>query len=179
MVFKNNYINVCICKFASIVFMGELIASLLELVAEIGLTIQEFFFRKKKKRRRAYEKANNLPIKRMISPNQRVYILLAVLGFISFLIIIFFPSSSNKQITIKKLTEIKELLEKEKQVFGKYPNELRIIIRNNPLRENLLEDGWNNTFIYEIKENGAGYFLISCGNDEVFKTEDDIFIVNN
>ncbi len=160
--------------------MGELIAYLLELIAEIGLCIQEFFFRKKKKKRRAYEKENNLPKKRMISLNQRVYILFAAVVFILFITtIIFFPSSSNKELTLKKITEIKELLEKEKEVFGKYPKALEIIIRNNPLRENLLKDGWSNSFKYEVKEDGTDYFLVSSGRDEEFMTEDDIIITNN
>ncbi len=159
--------------------MGELIASLLELIAEIGLCIQEFFFRKKKKKRRTYEKENKLPKKRMISPNQRVFILFVAVVFILFIATIFFPSSSNKELTLKKITKIEELLEKEKEVFGKYPKALEIIIRNNPLRENLLEDGWSNSFKYEVKEDGTDYFLVSSGSDEEFKTEDDIIITRN
>ncbi|SNR17753.1 hypothetical protein [Tenacibaculum jejuense] len=111
----------------------------------------------------------------MRSPYERVGILLGVLmGVIIVLKIIFFFSgnSLNESVTKNKVVEIKALLEKEKEVFGKYPDELNIIKRNNPLRNYLLADGWGTTFSYKVIEDT--YFLSSAGSDKEINTKDDL-----
>ncbi|WP_442264889.1 hypothetical protein ACSIGC_11100 [Tenacibaculum sp. ZS6-P6] len=131
--------------------MLEFIGSIIEIFGSIALDIQEFLFRRKREKRRAYEKANNLPPRKMRSPYERVGILLGVfMGVIIVLkIISFFSGNSlNESVTKNKVVEIKALLEKEKEVFGKYPEKLNIIKRNNPLRNDLLVDAWGTTFTY-------------------------------
>lgn len=153
--------------------MLELIAGILELLSSVALNIQEFFFRRKREKRRKFEEENNLPKKRMISPFQRLDILLGVCLIIYIIGRVYVvPSRVSENKTNKRATEIKELLEKEKEVFGSYPLQLRIIKRGNPLRENLLIDGWGTNFKYKIIENS--YNLTSAGKDGEFDTEDDI-----
>ncbi|MFY7670630.1 hypothetical protein ACOSP6_06035 [Tenacibaculum sp. MEBiC06402] len=153
--------------------MLESIANILEFFSSIALDIQEFFFRRKREKRRRFEKENNLPKKRMISPYLRFDILLGVCLIIYIIGKVFVvPSIVSENKTNKRATEIKELLEKEKEVFGKYPLQLYIIKRGNPLRENLLIDGWGTQFKYKIVNNS--YSLISAGKDRKFDTKDDL-----
>jgi general secretion pathway protein G len=153
--------------------MLELVASILELLSSAALNIQEFFFRRKREKRRKFEEENKLPKKRMISPFQRLDILLGVCLIIYIIGKVFVvPSIVSENKTNKRATEIKELLEKEKEVFGSYPLQLRIIKRGNPLRENLLIDGWGINFKYKIIKNS--YSLTSAGKDGKFDTKDDI-----
>lgn len=80
--------------------------------------------------------------------------------------------------TLDKIIEIKLLLESEKKQFGYYPKELKIIIRNNPLRKNITLDGWKKEFIYTISKDSLNYELISLGKDGKLDTSDDIIITN-
>ncbi len=154
--------------------MGRLIAEILLLLSEFALNIQEFLFQRKKRKQRALEKEKGLPRKRMLSPHQRKNIVSYIFGALFLLIIGRFSFFSGKKTTKEKMTEIKELLEKEKAVFGSYPETLETIKRGNPLREDLLIDGWKHPFYYEIQENGNAYLLISSGSDGVFGTKDDL-----
>ncbi len=148
-------------------------ASILDFFGTIGLEIQEFFFRRKREKRRKFEKENNLPKKRMISPYQRYFVLLVLLFIISALLrIVVFPTRGIDNKNSEKVEKIKELLEREKDVFGSYPTKLETIKRGNPLRENLLLDAWGTNFKYQIKENS--YILISAGKDKKFDTKDDL-----
>lgn len=151
----------------------------LELITEIILDIQQFFFRKKLKKRRAYEAANNLPKKRMISPYQRLGVLVVLL----IIIIVFFKFSGvfsfegRVKKSKQKIIKIQEFLEEEKTAFGTYPKKLGVIIRNNPLRKGILQDAWHNDFKYELLNNGESYRLFSIGKDGTANTEDDIISV--
>ena len=153
--------------------MGEFFAEILVILSEFALNIQEFFFRKKREKRRIYEEENNLPKKKMISPYQRVYILLGFMFFVGFLFLIgslFFTNGRSNE----NVETIKELLEDEREAFGVYPKELHLIIRNNPLRVNLLEDSHGNNFHYQLSNNGESYRLFSSGKDGKPNTKDDI-----
>ena len=164
------------CKFDKIVFMGELIAEMMLLFSKLALNIQEFFFRKKKRKRRALERKEGLPKKRMISPYQRFTILIVFLVIFFIVVKLFgvFSFDNGKKKTIEKITAIQELLDEEKKVFEIYPKKLKVIIRNNPLRKGLLQDGWGNDFKYEPLNDGKSFLLFSVGKDGVTNTEDDI-----
>ncbi|CAM1341320.1 type II secretion system protein GspG [Tenacibaculum amylolyticum] len=151
--------------------MGEYIVRLIADIAGTLLDVQQYFFKRKLKKRRKYEKENKLPRKRMVSPKDRFIVLWAITLVIVVILIRFFQND-KEAITKEKINEIKELLEKEKKVFGDYPEKLETIKRNNPLRIDLLHDGWGNVFNYELKE---GYYtLISYGKDGKLNTKDDI-----
>lgn len=152
--------------------MGEFIAEVILFFSELALDIQEFFFRKKKRKRRALERKEGLPKKRMVSPYQKEAILLVFAFLIIGFVIFRFDGSTKK--TKEKIVEIRALLEKEKEVFKKYPKELKIIIRNNPLQMHLSKDAWNNDFKYQQLENGKSYTLFSVGKDGKPSTKDDI-----
>lgn len=148
--------------------MAELVAYILELFLDI-----KFWFKKKKRRR--FEKENNLPKKLMIYPSDRIYILLIVFGIIgtSLFVLFVYPSMKEKK-TKEKLIEIAEILDQEKNALGTYPDVLKQIVRNNPLRKNITKDAWNNDFEYQASEDGKSYILFSIGKDATPKTEDDI-----
>lgn len=143
-------------------------------ISEIILDTQELFFRKKKRRQRAYEKSHNLPKKRMISPYQRFSIaLLITVTVITSLFFLFTSGSSSKNHDLEKIQQISFLLEKEKIILGRYPDNLQGITRKNPLYQNLLFDSWNTPFYYKkVDENS--FILISLGKDKILHTEDDI-----
>lgn len=150
--------------------MGDL----LTFFADLGLDIQQYFFNKKKKKQRAYEAKHGLPKKRMLSPYMRLFILIIPLLFISLITVLFFNNSTKN--TKEKLVTIKELLEKEKQQFNKYPNELPNVIRNNPMYKDLLKDAWENDFMYKTLDKQQWYHLSSKGKDGIGNTADDITI---
>jgi len=73
-----------------------------------------------------------------------------------------------------KMDEIRILLEENKTYTGTFPKELKLIIRNNPLRKSITLDSWGNEFHYEPLTNGLNYVLLSKGKDGKLGTEDDI-----
>jgi len=153
--------------------MAEFIANILILISEIILNIQEFFFRRKREKRREFERESNLPKKKMVSPSERLYSVLGI-SVIVMAVVIIFSTKSGNTITTEKLVQIKELLRKEKEVIGKYPDQLETIKRGSPLYEGLLVDGWDNTFEYKATEGGNSYTLISLGADGKLNTDDDL-----
>lgn len=143
-------------------------------ISEVILDIQQFLFRKKRRKQRVYEKEHNLPQKRIISPYQRFSIaLLITVTVITSLFFLFTSSSSSKNHDLEKIQQISFLLEKEKIILGRYPDNLQGITRKNPLYQNLLFDSWNTPFYYK-KVDESSFILISLGKDKILHTEDDI-----
>ena len=146
-----------------------------ELFAQILFWREDYKFSKKKKARRQFQKENNLPKKIMIHPVLTVFILAIVLipssiGIFNFMKSNFF----GRKNTVEKISKIKAILENEKKVIGIYPDSLKKIIRNNPMRSNINYDAWNNEFYYQQLENGLHYSIKSKGRDGILNTEDDI-----
>ena len=151
--------------------MPNLVIYILEIYSDI-----KHWFRVRK--RRKFEKENNLPKKRMISPMNKIWIVILIISIpILFLRFNRFRNQ-NLALTFDKIIEIKLLLEAEKKQFGFYPNELKDIIRNNPLRKNITLDAWKNEFIYTISKDSLNYKLISIGKDGKLNTSDDINATN-
>lgn len=148
---------------------------MLDSIGDLLFWREDYKFSKRKKARRAFEKENNLPKKLMLHPVWKLLGILFIFAFISRLVIgYFFFSDRGTKLTTQKLAEIELILENEKNAFGIYPEKLNVIIRNNPFRENLITDFWNNEFFYEQTENGYSYILISKGKDGILNTDDDI-----
>lgn len=153
-------------------FFAEIVAELLEWYLDI-----KFWFKKRK--RRKFEKENNLPKRLMIYPSDKIYLALLVLGLISITLFMFFVYPDIKENkTEEKLNEIVEILNQEKKILGTYPQSLKMIIRNNPLRQNITKDAWGNDFEYQLSEDGKSYVLSSLGKDAKPKTDDDIMLNN-
>ena len=152
--------------------MAEIIAEILEWYLDI-----KFWFKKRK--RRKFEKEHNLPKRLMIYPSTKIYMVLIILGLVSITFFMFFVYPDIKENRTKeKLTEISQILEKEKAVLGFYPKDLKMIIRNNPLRQKITEDYWENEFQYELSSDGESYILFSMGKDRKPNTQDDIVFKN-
>ncbi len=150
------------------------------LVGEFLFWREDYKFSKRKKVRRKFEKENNLPKKLMIHPVWKLFGIFIIFIFVTRLIIgYFFFSDYGEKKTAEKIDRIELILVEEKNALGIYPEKLNIIIRNNPLRNKITLDYWNNEFIYEQKENGLGYILISKGKDGILNTEDDISGIKN
>ena len=149
-------------------FFAEIVAELLEWYVDI-----KFWFKKRK--RRKFEKENNLPKRIMIYPTDKIYIVFLIMGFMSVVIFMFFVYPNLKENRTKeKLSEIVQILEKDKNVLGTYPESLNAIIRNNPLRQSLTKDAWENDIYYLLSMDGSTYTLYSLGKDGVLNTDDDI-----
>ena len=151
--------------------MSELFGHILDLY----LDIKHWF---KVRKRRKFEKENNLPKKRMISPMNKIGIVILIISIPIFILRLNNIRNQNFASTLDKIIEIKLLLEAEKKQFGFYPKELKTIIRKNPLRKNITLDGWKNNFSYTISKDSLNYKLISLGKDGVLSTSDDINITN-
>jgi len=146
-----------------------------EIIAELLLLWEDLKFWKKKKARRKFEKENNLPKKLMIRTSTLV--LLIAVGFIivaRILIGIFHFTDKGTGNTTEKIAKITAILNEEKRDLGIYPKELKTIVRNNPLRQNITLDYWKNDFYYEQLDNGLNYVLKSKGSDGILGTDDDI-----
>jgi len=146
-----------------------------EIIAELLLLWEDLKFWKKKKARRKFEKENNLPKKLMIRTSTLV--LLIAVGFIivaRILIGIFHFTDKGTGHTTEKIVKITAILNEEKRDLGIYPKELKTIVRNNPLRQNITLDYWKNDFYYEQLDNGLNYVLKSKGSDGILGTDDDI-----
>ncbi|WP_026776533.1 type II secretion system protein GspG [Polaribacter sp. Hel_I_88] len=149
--------------------------SLIDDVIELYSDIKHWF---KVRKRRKFEKENNLTKKRMISPMNKIGIVILIISIPIFILRLNNIRNQNFASTLDKIIEIKLLLEAEKKQFGFYPKELKTIIRKNPLRKNITLDGWKNNFSYTISKDSLNYKLISLGKDGVLSTSDDINITN-
>ena len=74
------------------------------------------------------------------------------------------------------MNEIADILKSEKQQLQKYPKELKEIVRNNPLRKNIILDYWHSEFVYFLSKDSLNYTLISLGADRKLNTSDDLKI---
>ena len=148
---------------------------MLDLIGMLLSWREDYKFSNIVKARRKFEDENNLPKKIMIHPVWKLLGILVILFFILNSVIgyVFFSDYGLKQ-TSEKIVEINKILEKERTDIGNYPEELKTIIRNNPLRKNITKDYWGNEFFYQQLENGESYTIISKGKDGVLKTEDDV-----
>lgn len=81
---------------------------------------------------------------------------------------------SNEKQTIEKLVALEKILANEKENIGTYPENLSEIIRNNPLRKDIIIDVWGNEYYYEQLDNGQKYKLIAKGKDGLLNTKDDV-----
>ncbi|NJM79799.1 MAG: hypothetical protein HC854_09610 [Flavobacterium sp.] len=82
----------------------------------------------------------------------------------------------NEKRAIEKLVAIEKILASEKEDIGTYPENLSEIIRNNPLRKDIIIDVWGNEYYYEQLDKGQNYKLCSKGKDGVLNTIDDVKI---
>jgi len=152
--------------------VSEFIAEILEIYLEIKYWI-------KHKKRRKYEKENNLPKSIVWHPITKPLLIFFPIFFICvFLFSLFNLKNKSEEKTKFKIDEIVLLLEAENKQFGYYPKKLKTIIRNNPLRKNIILDGWKNNFIYTISKDSLHYKLISLGKDSKLNTFDDIKVTN-
>ena len=76
--------------------------------------------------------------------------------------------------TQTEISQISQALEKYKSELRVYPENLAVLIGNNPLKRECESDGWGNSYIYEVTPNKQKFSLISKGKDEVLHTNDDI-----
>jgi hypothetical protein len=150
---------------------SSLIVDILELYSDI-----KHWFRVKK--RRKFEKENNLPRKRMISPMNKIGIVILIISLPFLFLRLNRLRNQNFSSTFDKIIEIKIILEAEKKQFGFYPKELKDIIRNNPLRKKITLDAWKNEFVYTISKDSLNYKLVSLGKDGKLNTFDDIEVTN-
>lgn len=148
---------------------------ILEVGAEILVFLEDLKFWKKKRAQRKFEKENGLPKKIMINPTSFYYLSALAILIVLITILIFtnaLVSKNDKQ--LEKITELEQLLELEKKYQGSYPPRLYDLIRNNPLRENIVLDVWGNPYYYELTYDERGYLLRSKGKDGILNTKDDI-----
>ena len=145
---------------------------ILDFVLEIYLDIKHWV---KYKKQRKHEKENNLPKRIVWPPYTKQFIIIFIIFIpVCFVFIFFISIGENEKKTEKRMMKVSKLLEAEKKQFGKFPSELKTIIRNNPLRKGLELDNWKTPFLYTISEDGKNYQLISLGGDGKLGTKDDI-----
>ena len=152
--------------------MSDLLAEILELYLDF-----KHWFNVKK--RRKFEKENKLPKSIVWHPLTKPLFWFFVISIpISFSLFFIFGSNNN-ELTKQKMKEISIILEKEKKQLGKYPEKLETIVRNNPLRKQIILDYWSSNFIYKLSKDSLNYSIISLGKDKKLNTSDDIVFSSN
>ena len=148
--------------------MADFILCILELYLDIKFWI-------KYGKQRKHEKENNLPKKIVWYPySKQFFIIFLIFIPVTSLFVFFTSFGKSEEKTEQIMAKVSKLLEEEKKQFGKYPSELKSIIRNNPLRKSLELDSWKTPFVYTISKDGKSYKLISTGGDRKLNTKDDI-----
>ena len=146
----------------------------ISLILELYLDFQHWI---KTKKRRKFEKENNLPKSIVWHPITKpllIFFLLFIISITVFSVFNFRNTSEEK--TKEKMNEIADILKSEKQQLQKYPKELKEIVRNNPLRKNIILDYWHSEFVYFLSKDSLNYTLISLGADRKLNTSDDLKI---
>ncbi len=77
--------------------------------------------------------------------------------------------------TEKEMSEISVRLEKYRQENDSYPQNLKEIIGNSPIRQTFLNDYWGSLYRYD-RTSDDSFELTSAGQDKMFNTEDDLKI---
>ena len=147
---------------------------LAELIADLLLLFQDIKFWFKKRKRRKFEKEHGLPKKFMLYPSQKIMLIVFPISLILFISGVLLFTDSNQDSTRSKIVELAKILEKEKQDIGRYPEQIGDVVRNNPLRQNVIFDSWKQEFHYEPLNNGTEFKLQSLGSDGELDTSDDI-----
>lgn len=144
---------------------------LLELIIDCILLVLDIKFLREYKKK----KKTGLPV----LPSIKIYIatisiaLFFITGYSIYRIII-----GSKKEAMEKIHTVENALNKEKESFGKYSEKLNSIIRNNPLKKDIILDYWGNEYFYRTSNNATSYQLISKGKDGLLNTDDDIITKN-
>jgi len=147
---------------------------LAESITDLLVCFQDIKFWFKKRKRRKFEKEHGLPKKFMLYPSQKIMLIVSPISLILLISVVFLLTDSNQDSTRSKIVELVKILEKEKQDIGRYPEKIGDVVRNNPLRQNVIYDSWKQEFYYESLNNGAEFKLQSLGSDGELDTSDDI-----
>ena len=90
---------------------------------------------------------------------------------------------SNKYIfpgqTLSEIQQISNTVDDFYSTYGKYPNSIDEIVKNNPIRNEWYKDSWGQPYHYKVSADGMSYTLISKGSDMSLNTDDDILKSNN
>ena len=81
---------------------------------------------------------------------------------------------NNPRITREEGKDIIIALNKYKNKYGKYPDDLQTIIGHKPVRSRWNSDAWGQSYQYNISSGKNEFTLISKGKDKILGTEDDI-----
>lgn len=148
---------------------------LIAFFGELFIISEEWKFYKKKKERRAYEKANKLPKKRMLSPlTEAFFVVPVIIIAVTFVFYSFVSPIQKVRETKETLYSTTYLLSQDKIHNGIYPAHISELSRKNPVYGDLTKDSWEREIIYQQQENGQTYMLLSKGKDGILHTEDDI-----
>lgn len=152
--------------------MIELILSTL---AEFGLIREDFkHHRKITKKEKADGKKRPFQMY-FLQPSSIMVIVVLVVGSLSaFLFFSYQRTSIFPEKTKNEIAEITERMEKWNEKFGTYPENLKELIGNNPMRQDWKTDSWNRPYQYSVTESGNGFLIVSSGSDGKFQTKDDI-----
>lgn len=148
--------------------------SLAELIANLLLCFEDVKFWFKNRKRRKFEKEHGLPKKFMLYPSQKIGLIVFPFSLILLISGVLLFKDSNQDFTRSKIVELAKILEKEKQDIGRYPEKIGDVVRNNPLRQNVIFDSWKQEFHYKPLNNGTEFKLQSLGSDGELDTSDDI-----
>lgn len=152
-----------------------MIQIVLEFLAWIGLDYVDYKHRKKISKKEEEDGIKRPFQKYALQPGFKVFMFVIVLVCLSSFLFftyqrhIVFPKSTKDEIS-----EISNWIEKWNGKFGYYPQELKEIIGNNPMRQDWDKDAWNKDYKYIVNESKKTFFITSAGKDGQFDTQDDI-----
>lgn len=144
-------------------------------LAEFGLIHGDY---KHQKRISKKEKEDGIkrPIQKyLLQPSAKIIIaVLIIVSLSAFLFFSYQRTSIFPEKTQKEISEMADRMEKWNEKFGQYPTGLNELIGNSPIRQDWIEDSWNQPYKLSITGNGNGFLITSAGSDGKFGTKDDI-----
>lgn len=81
--------------------------------------------------------------------------------------------------TIEEGNAITYSIENYHKDFGKYPSNISTLVEGRPVRASWKKDGWGESYVYEVVNDGQNFTLISKGKDRSLGTEDDLVFKNS
>jgi len=149
--------------------------TILELFVDLGLLREDYKHHKKITKKEKEDGRKRHFQRYFLQPSSVLVIAILLIGSISAIIFFTYQRTSiYPEKTKKELLEMTSWIEKRKEKFGKYPEDLNEMIGNNPIRKHWANDAWGRPYKYVITNEGKEYLLISAGSDGKFETEDDL-----
>ncbi|TRZ41618.1 type II secretion system protein GspG [Robertkochia solimangrovi] len=148
---------------------------ILSILVDIGIIREEYLHDKRIRKKEQQDGVPRTLERYLFRPSLLIF--LGTLLFISILTSVFMiiqHTYINPGKTEQEILKIGGALEKWKNHTGQYPESLKELIGNGPIRQGWEVDAWNHPYQYTLSDDRANFKLVSSGSDGFFGTKDDL-----